>query len=66
MAALEMLIAQARLGGKEVVVALRLNTGSNVDVAKPLIFSGKVVKILEFLIACKLFRIKMRNDLVKE
>jgi len=45
----------------------RLNTGSNRNMAKPLIFNKKVNKILEFLMVCKLYiKIKMRDASVEE
>ena len=50
---------------KEVV--LRPNTGLSIRAAKSQVFDGTSGKILEFLIACKLFiRIKMREDVVED
>jgi len=49
------------------VVVLQPNTRSNINVAKPTIFSKEVEKVLEFLIVCRLFiRIKIRNNLIEE
>ena len=52
------------------VVAVEIsqpNTRSSINIAKPLIFNGKVSKVSGFLTACRLFiRIKMRNNSVKE
>jgi len=54
----------ATIGG---VGALRSNNRPNVKVAMPQIFNGKAGKILEFLIAYRLYiRMKMREALVKE
>ena len=48
-------------------VLFRPNTGLNIDVAKPLMYSREINKISEFLTTYKNFiRIKMRNDLVEE
>jgi len=43
------------------------NTGSNVDVVKPLTFNRNISKVLDFLIVCRLYiRIRMRDKLVEE
>ena len=53
--------------GREAVVITKPNTGSNVEVAKPQIFDGAASKVLESLIACKLFiRMRMRKVAVEE
>ena len=53
--------------GKAEVIASRLYTRSNIKVAKLQIFNRNISKVLEFLMACRLYiRIKMRNVLVKE
>ena len=36
------------------MVALRSNTMSNIEVVKLLIFNGDAIKVLEFIMACKL------------
>ena len=55
------------LTGREAVVITKPNTGSNVEVAKPQIFDGAASKVLESLIACKLFiRMRMRKVAVEE
>jgi len=58
----------AREAGREAAAAVyRLNTRSNIKVAKLQMFNEKVGKISEFLIACRLFiRIRMRNTVVEE
>jgi len=49
------------------VEASRHNTGSNVEVAKSPIFNREVSKVVDFVIACKLYiRIRMREMLVEE
>ena len=49
------------------MVVSQPNTRSNINVVKPPTFSGEARKILDFLMACRLFiGIKMRNDIVKE
>ena len=43
------------------------NIGSNIKVAKPLIFSREVEKVKGFITICKLYlRIKMREAIVEE
>ena len=43
------------------------NTGSNIKVAKPLVFNEKAGKVEEFIIAYKLYlRMRMRGVLVEE
>jgi len=43
------------------------NTGSNIEVAKPPIFNGKVGKVGEFITAYRLYlRMKMRGTIVEE
>jgi len=43
------------------------NTGSNIEVAKLLVFNRKTKKVESFIIACKLYlRMKMRGILVEE
>jgi len=50
-----------------VVAVPRLNTGLNIEVAKPQTFDEAVSKVLEFLIICKLFiRMRMREAAVEE
>jgi len=52
---------------EEAVVALELNTRSNIKVAKPLTFNRDTSKVLEFLMACRLYiRMRMRNTLVEK
>ena len=59
------MIEAAEAGG--VVAVPRLNTGSNIEVAKPQTFYGAVSEVLEFLMVCKLFiRMKMREVAVEE
>ena len=61
------MIAQARLNKEEEVVVFQPNTGSNINMTKPPIFSEKAGKVLGFLIVYRLsIRIKMRNDLVEK
>ena len=61
------MIAQARLNKEEEVVVFQPNTGSNINMAKPPIFSEKAGKVLGFLIIYRLsIRMKMRNDLVEK
>jgi len=62
------LLAAGRVGEAEVAAAvLQPNTESNVEVAKPQIFNGKVGKILGSLTICKLFiRMKIRDIVVEE
>ena len=61
------MIAQARLNKGEEVVVSQPNTGSNINMAKPPIFSEKAGKVLGFLIIYRLsIRMKMRNDLVEK
>lgn len=58
-------ILLAAEGAKAVVP--RPNIKSNVEVAKPQIFDGAASKVLESLIACKLFiRMRMRKVAVEE
>jgi len=53
-------------GGVE-VEASRPNTGSNVEVAKSPIFNREVSKVVDFVMACKLYiRMRMREMLVEE
>ena len=53
--------------GREAVVITKPNTGSTVEVAKPQIFDEAASKVLESLIACKLFiRMRMREVAVEE
>ena len=59
-----MLIAVEEVAG---TVALKPNTKSNTEVAKPQAFDRIAGKVLEFLTTCKLFiRMRMRGDLVKK
>ena len=53
---------------EEIAVAIsRLNPGSNIEVAKLQMFNGEVSKVLEFLIAYKIYvRIRMRETVVEE
>ena len=44
-------------------VTSQLNTGSNIEVAKPQIFDGTTEKISGFITVCKLFiKIRIRNN----
>ena len=53
--------------GEAVVVLLRPNTGSNIEVAKPQTFNRETSKISSFLIACRLYiRMRMSKALVEE
>lgn len=52
-------------GAKAVVP--RPNIKSNVEVAKPQIFNGKTEKVLDFLMACRLYiRIRIREVVEEE
>ena len=43
------------------------NTGSNIEVAKLLVFNGKANRVGEFIIACRLYlKIRMRGTTVEE
>jgi len=43
------------------------NTGSNIEMAKPLVFNGEVGIVGGFIMACKLYlRMKMREATIKE
>lgn len=54
----------AIIGG---VVVGEFNTGSNIEVAKLLVFSKEVEKIGRFIMICKLYlRMKMREVVVEE
>jgi len=49
------------------MAASRPNIESKIEVAKSLTFNRKASKVLDFLIACRLYiRMKMRNVMVKE
>ena len=64
-AALQMLIVQASLGGEAAIS--KSNTRSNIEVVKLQTFNGKVSKVSDFLTACKLFiRLRMRDVAVEE
>jgi len=70
-AALQVLVVvQVKGGGIGIegeAAASGSNTGSNIDVAKPLTFNGKASKVLGFLIVYRLYiRIRIRETLVKE
>jgi len=53
---------KTREGEKTTTVALRLNTRSNVKVAKLPMFDRDANKVVDFVIVCKLYiRIKMRK-----
>jgi len=53
---------KTREGEKTTTVALRLNTRSNVKVAKLPMFDRDANKVADFVIVCKLYiRIKMRK-----
>jgi len=61
------LIAQARIRGEKTTAVLQSNTRSNIKVAKPQTFNGKVEKILDFLIVCKYYiRMKIRDTVVEK
>jgi len=52
---------------KKAAVVSRLNTGSNVDIAKPLMFNKNTSKVSGFLMVYRLhFRMKIRNISVKK
>ena len=56
-----------REGEKTKIVALRLNTRSNVKVAKLPMFDRDANKVADFVIACKLYiRIKIRKIWVEK
>lgn len=43
------------------------NTGSDIEVAKPPVFSREVEKIGDFIIACRLFlKMKIRGVMIEE
>jgi len=49
------------------VVALRPNTMSNIEVVKLPTFNGNAIKVLEFIMACKLYiRMRIRDVLVEK
>jgi len=49
------------------VVALRLNTMSNIKVVKLPIFNGDAIKVLKFIMACKLYiRMRIRDMSVEK
>ena len=53
--------------GEIATIIPRPNTESNIEVAKLQMLNGKVGKVLEFLIACKLFiRMRMRDVTVEK
>jgi len=58
----------ARETGEEAVAEVsQPNTGSNIDVDKPLTFNGDINKISDFLMAYRLYiRIRMRDESVEE
>jgi len=61
------LIAQARIRGEKTTAVLQSNTRSNIKVAKPQTFNGKVEKILDFLIVYKYYiRMKIRDTVVEK
>jgi len=52
---------------EEAVVALELNTRSNIKVAKPPTFNRDTSKVLEFLMVCRLYiRMRMRNTIMMD
>ena len=58
-----MLLATEEVG----VIVLRPNTRSNTEVARPHVFHGSSEKILELIMACKLYiRMKMMGEVVEE
>ena len=65
-AQIQTLLAVARgAGGERGTVGT--NTGSQIEVAKPAIFSGEVGRVKEFIIACKLYiKMKLRSSTVEE
>jgi len=63
-ATLQMLIAQASLGGEAAIS--KYNTRSNIEVAKLQTFNREVSKVSDFLTACKLFIILMMRDVAVE
>ena len=47
--------------------AVGSNTGSNIEVAKPAIFSGKAERVGGFIMACRLYiKMKLRGNMVEE
>jgi len=53
--------------GKEIAAALKPNTGSNIEVAKSPIFNRDASKVLEFIIAYRLYiRMRMKDISVEE
>ena len=57
----------AAQGGAEQGAAMGSNTGPQMEVAKPAIFSGEAGKVGGFITACRLFvRMKLRGTLVEE
>ena len=57
-----MLVAE-KIGG----AVFRPSTKSNIEVAKPQVFSGTSGKVLGFVTSCKLFlRMRMKETMVEE
>jgi len=61
-----MLLVAEKVGEAEIVVS-RLNTRSNIEVAKLQMFSREIGKVLGFLTAYRLYiKMKMRDASIKE
>ena len=62
---IQVLIAGGAVVGREAIK--ESNTGSNIEVAKPLVFNGEVERVGEFIMACKLYlKMRMREATVEE
>jgi len=60
---IQVLLATEKVG----VTVLRPNTRSNTEVARSHVFHGNSEKVLEFIMACKLYiKIKMIGEAVEE
>jgi len=62
-----LLVAREEVEEGEIAIALRSNTRSSVNVAKPPTFNRNVSKISDFLTVYRLYiRIKMRNTSIEK